>query len=67
MKSKIITDAEAQAEQTIITARGKADATFIQVTSAAEILAMCRYSSPIYARATVPGPSAAHVIGMFCR
>lgn len=32
MKSKIITDAEAQAQQTLILARGKADATFIQVT-----------------------------------
>lgn len=31
MKSKIITDAEADAEATIINARGKADATFIQV------------------------------------
>jgi len=31
MKSKIICDAEAQAEQTMITARGKAEATFIQV------------------------------------
>merc|ERR1719453_1161051 len=36
MKSKIITDAEAQAEQTIIMARGKADATFIQMEAEAK-------------------------------
>ena len=39
MKSKIITDAEAQAQQTIIMARGKADATFIQVPTPRTFLA----------------------------
>jgi flotillin len=36
MKSKIITDAEADAEATIINARGKADATFIQMEAEAK-------------------------------
>ena len=60
MKSKIITDAEADAEATIINARGKADATFIQVRPKPLVCVTCLLMLRVHGRISpnVPSPLA---------